>query len=178
MELIFAILVLMTVAGAAGMLGLLHRQVPPGDALVIGRGAAPRIVTRGAAFALPLLQRVRVLELGLVTLDVEAPPSATPDGEPLHVRAAAVVRVGEGPERLRAAAGHFAGKTADQREAVLHGILARAVHEAVDGLSEEAITTGGPDLAARATAIAAPELASVGCDMVTLTITEGRAGGV
>lgn len=178
MELIFALLLLAAVAGAAGTLGLLHRQVPPGDALVIGRGATPRIVTRGAAFALPLLQRVRHLELGLVTLDVEAQPAATPEGEPLHVRAAAVVRVGEGPERLRAAATHFAGKTADQREAVLHSVLARALHEAVDGLTEEAVITGGPDLVARATLLVAPDLAAIGCDMVTLTITEGRAGGV
>lgn len=188
MEAFFSTLLLLAGLGAlTGLLGLLHRQVPEGQALVISPllfpfvkvgGATPRIVTRGAAWSLPLVQRVRILELGLVTLEVDAAPASTPDGEALHVRAAAIVGVGEGTERLATAADHFAGKTSAQREAVLHAILARALHVTVDGLTEEAVITGGPALAARVTEAARADLAGVGADMLTLTITEGRAGGV
>src|SRR3990170_4062792 len=104
-----------------------YRKVGPNYAMVIsgrkhrmkladGRTdlSGYRIRQGGGAFVFPLLERVDVLSLEVMTLDITTPEVYTKPGVPIVVDGVAQVKIRGDETSIRTAAEQFLGKTVDQ----------------------------------------------------------------
>src|SRR3974377_2399391 len=73
-----------------------------------------RIRRGGGAFILPLVEKVDLLSLEIMTLDITTPEVYTKPGVPIIVDGAAQVNIGGTAQSIRTAAEQFLGKTPEQ----------------------------------------------------------------
>src|SRR5512147_1062344 len=73
-----------------------------------------RIRRGGGAFILPLVEKIDLLSLEIMTLDITTPEVYTRPGVPIIVDGVAQVKVGGDEQSIRTSAEQFLGKTAEQ----------------------------------------------------------------
>lgn len=166
---IFVIVILGTLVALSSRL----KKVGPNQVLVIsGRGEQTidpqtgaklkrhyRIVTGGSAFIWPVFERVDILSLELITIEVRTEEVYTVKGTPVTVDGVAQMKIGSDDVSIATAAERFLSKSQQEIHDVAHETLAghlramlgmltvEEIYRERDKFAQQVQETSGPDMA-------------------------------
>ena len=164
------------------------RKVGPNQALIIsGRGhtwfdpvrkerarRGFRIVKGGGAIVIPVLERVDVLSLELMTLDVLVTRAYTKEGVPVTVEGVAQIKVHGDDVSIATAAEQFLSKTAGEMSNVALQTLEGHLRAILGTLTPEQINSDRDAFAQQVQEVSAADLAKMGLEIVSFTVKEIR----
>src|SRR5947209_19862194 len=104
--------------------GGLLRKVGPNQALIVYGKGGTKVITGGAEFVIPLLQRAQDFSLELMSFDV-APRQAlyTGQGVAVNVEAVTQIKVRSDDESIKTAAEQFLSKRQEERENLIRLVM-------------------------------------------------------
>jgi flotillin len=164
-----------------------YKKVGPNQVMVIsgrrhrvtGAGGATemtgfRIRKGGGAFIFPLLERVDVLSLEVMTLDITTPEVYTKPGVPIVVDGVAQVKIRGDEASIRTAAEQFLGKTVDQIKQVALQTVEGHLRAIIGTLSVEDIYRNRDQFAGSVQEVAVSDMANMGLQIVSFTLKDIR----
>jgi flotillin len=180
--------ILLVVFVFLGMYASRYKKVGPNQVLVIsGLGhtivnpvtrkkerVGFRIVKGGGAFILPVAERVDVLSLEIMTIDVETPEVYTERGVPVTVDGVAQIKIKGDEVSIRTAAEQFLSKNAAEVKGVAHETLAGHLRAILGTMTVEEIYKDRDAFAQRVQEVSAVDMANMGLDIVSFTIKDIR----
>jgi flotillin len=145
-------------------------KIPDGKTEEVGF----RIRRGGGAFILPLLEKVDLLSLEIITLDITTPEVYTRPGVPIMVEGVAQVKVGGDEQSIRTAAEQFLGKTPDQIKEIAMQTVEGHLRAIVGTMSIEDIYRNRDQFASSVQEVAVSDLANMGIQIVSFTLKDIR----
>jgi len=133
-----------------------------------------RIVKGGGAVIWPVVERVDVLSLEIMTIDLQTPEVYTEQGVPVTVDGVAQIKIKGDEISIRTAAEQFLSKTANEIKNVAHETLAGHLRAILGTMTVEEIYKNRDAFAQRVQEVSAVDMAHMGLDIVSLTIKEIR----
>ncbi|HEX4952853.1 MAG TPA: SPFH domain-containing protein [Thermoanaerobaculia bacterium] len=151
--------------------GRKHRvKNPDGSVEITGY----RIRKGGGAFIFPLLERVDVLSLEVMTLDFTTPEVYTKPGVPIVVDGVAQVKIKGDEASIRTAAEQFLGKTVQEIQAVALQTVEGHLRAIIGTLTVEEIYRNRDQFAGSVQEVAVADLANMGLAIVSFTLKDIR----
>ena len=164
-----------------------YKKVGPNQVMVIsgrrhrvtGAGGASemtgfRIRKGGGAFIFPLLERVDVMSLEVMTLDITTPEVYTKPGVPVVVDGVAQVKIKGDESSVRTAAEQFLGKTVEQIKQVALQTVEGHLRAIIGTLSVEEIYRNRDQFAGSVQEVAVSDMANMGLQIVSFTLKDIR----
>ena len=133
-----------------------------------------RIRKGGGAFIFPLLERVDMLSLEVITLDITTPEVYTKPGVPIVVDGVAQVKIKGDETSIRTAAEQFLGKTVDQIKQVALQTVEGHLRAIIGTLSVEDIYRNRDQFATSVQEVAVADMANMGLTIVSFTLKDIR----
>lgn len=133
-----------------------------------------RIVKGGGAIIWPVVERVDVLSLEIMTIDVETPEVYTEMGVPVTVDGVAQIKIKGDDISIRTAAEQFLSKTALEVKGVAHETLAGHLRAILGTMTVEEIYKDRDAFAQRVQEVSAVDMANMGLGIVSFTIKDIR----
>jgi flotillin len=133
-----------------------------------------RIRRGGGAFIVPLLEKVDLLGLEIMTLDVTTPEVYTKPGVPIIVDGVAQVKVGGDEQSIRTAAEQFLGKTPDQIKDIALQTVEGHLRAIIGTMTVEDIYKNRDQFASSVQEVAVADLANMGLQIVSFTMKDIR----
>jgi flotillin len=133
-----------------------------------------RIRKGGGAFIIPLLERVDVLLLEVITLDITTPEIYTKPGVPIVVDGVAQVKIKGDEASIRTAAEQFLGKTVDEIKQVALQTVEGHLRAIIGTLSVEEIYRNRDQFASSVQEVAVSDMANMGLQIVSFTLKDIR----
>jgi len=133
-----------------------------------------RIRQGGGAFVFPLLERVDVLSLEVMTLDITTPEVYTKPGVPIVVDGVAQVKIRGDETSIRTAAEQFLGKTVEQIKTVALQTVEGHLRAIIGTLSVEEIYRNRDQFASSVQEVAVSDMANMGLQIVSFTLKDIR----
>jgi len=153
---------------ASGM----HRKYVDPDGVVRTRGF--RIKKGGGTFIIPMLEKVDILSLELMTIDVQTPEVYTSKGVPVRVDGVAQVKVKGDDVSIATAAEQFLSKSTDEVKNVAMQTLEGHLRAILGTLTVEEIYQNRDAFAAKVQEVAATDMQNMGLGIVSFTIRDIR----
>jgi flotillin len=151
--------------------GRKHRVVDPdGTAREIGF----RIRKGGGVFVLPVLEKVDVLSLELLTIDVQTPEVYTSKGVPVRVDGVAQIKVKGDDVSIATAAEQFLSKGTDEIRNIATQTLEGHLRAILGTMTVEDIYQNRDAFASKVQEVAAGDMANMGLTIVSFTIRDIR----
>lgn len=150
----------------------IKRKVRAPDGAVYETGF--RIRKGGGAFIFPLLEKVDLLSLEVMTLDITTPEVYTKPGVPIIVDGVAQVKIKGDEESIRTASEQFLGKSPDEVKQVALQTVEGHLRAIIGTLSVEDIYRNRDEFATKVQEIAASDLANMGLQIVSFTLKDIR----
>ena len=165
--LIFAGIVLLILIIAAG-----YVKAPPDKAYIIsGLRRTPRILIGRAGIKFPFLERVDVLYLGQMTVDIKTEQSVpTNDFINVNVDAVAKVRIGATPEAIQLAAKNFLNKNPENITLDLQDSLQGNMREIIGTLALKTINTDRDSFSDQVMEKASKDMQKLGIEILSCNI--------
>lgn len=133
-----------------------------------------RIRAGGGAFIWPLLERVDLLSLQVMTLEIKTPEVYTKPGVPIMVDGVAQIKVRGDEQSIRTAAEQFLGKNqAEVRNIALQTVEGH-LRAIVGQLTVEEIYTNRDQFSVKVQEVAVGDLANMGLQIVSFTLRDIR----
>src|SRR5438093_2455704 len=151
--------------------GRKHRFVDP-DGTVRTRGF--RIVKGGGTFVYPIVEKVDVLSLELLTIDVQTPEVYTSKGVPVKVDGVAQIKVKGDDISIATAAEQFLSKGTDEIKNIAMQTLEGHLRAILGTLTVEEIYQNRDAFASKVQEVAAANIATMGLGIVSFTIRDIR----
>ena len=151
--------------------GRQYRQTDPGGA-VHTRGF--RIVKGGGTFVLPVVEKIDVLSLELLTIDVQTPEVYTSKGVPVKVDGVAQIKVKGDDISIATAAEQFLSKGTEDIKNIAMQTLEGHLRAILGTLTPEEIYQNRDMFAAKVQEVAAGDMANMGLGIVSFTIRDIR----
>jgi flotillin len=164
-----------------------YKKVGPNQVMVIsgrrhrvtGAGGATemtgfRIRKGGGAFIFPLLERVDVLSLEVMTLDITTPEVYTKPGVPIVVDGVAQVKIKGDESSVRTASEQFLGKSVEQIKQVALQTVEGHLRAIIGTLSVEEIYRNRDQFAGSVQEVAVSDMANMGLQIVSFTLKDIR----
>src|SRR5881394_759262 len=151
--------------------GRKHRFVDP-DGTVRARGF--RIVKGGGTFVYPIVEKVDVLSLEMLTIDVQTPEVYTSKGVPVKVDGVAQIKVKGDDISIATAAEQFLSKTTDEIKSVAMQTLEGHLRAILGTMTVEEIYQNRDAFASKVQEVAAGDMANMGLGIVSFTIRDIR----
>ncbi|HWX22362.1 MAG TPA: SPFH domain-containing protein [Candidatus Binatia bacterium] len=152
--------------------GRKHKVVDP-DGTVVERGF--RIRKGGGVFVLPVLEKVDILSLELLTIDVQQEQDVyTSKGVPVRVDGVAQIKVKGDDVSIATAAEQFLSKTTDEIKGVAMQTLEGHLRAILGTMTVEDIYQNRDAFAAKVQEVAAGDMANMGLSIVSFTIKDIR----
>jgi flotillin len=148
-----------------------HRFVAP-DGTVQYRGF--RIVKGGGTFVLPVLEKVDVLSLELLTIDVQTPEVYTSKGVPVKVDGVAQIKIKGDDVSIATASEQVLSKTIDEIKSVATQTLEGHLRAILGTMTVEDIYQNRDAFASKVQEVAAGDMANMGLGIVSFTIRDIR----
>jgi len=159
------------------------KKVGPNEVLVIsGRGEGRRdlagaesnfrIVTGGRSFVWPILERVDMLSLEIMTIDITTPDVPTVQGVPVTVDGVAQVKIGSDENSIRTASIQFLSKTQSEIQHVAHETLAGHLRAILGTLTVEQLYRDREAFAQKVQEVSGDDMASMGLEIVSFVIKD------
>jgi flotillin len=133
-----------------------------------------RIRKGGGAFIFPLLERVDILSLEVMTLDFTTPEVYTKPGVPIVVDGVAQVKIKGDEASIRTAAEQFLGKTVEEIERIALQTVEGHLRAIIGTLTVEDIYRNRDQFAASVQEVAVSDLANMGLEIVSFTLKDIR----
>src|SRR5437016_2833470 len=164
----------------------LYRKVGPNEVLVIsgrkgdfieddagGRHRLGfRIVKGGGSLVNPILERVEIMSLELITLDIVTPEMYTKMGVPIKVDGVAQIKVKGDDVSIRTAAEQFLQKSREEIKQVAYQTVAGHLRAILGTLTVEEVYGGHEMFAQKVAEVSAGDLANMGLEVISFTIRE------
>ena len=150
-----------------------HKFVGP-DGTVQYRGF--RIVKGGGTFVLPVLEKVDVLSLELLTIDVQTPEVYTSKGVPVKVDGVAQIKIKGDDVSIATASEQVLSKTIDEIKSVATQTLEGHLRAILGTMTVEDIYQNRDAFASKVQEVAAGDMANMGLAIVSFTIRDIRDG--
>jgi flotillin len=133
-----------------------------------------RIRRGGGAFILPLVEKIDLLSLEIITLDITTPEVYTRPGVPIIVDGVAQVKVGGDEESIRTSAEQFLGKTSEQIKEIAMQTVEGHLRAIVGTMTVEDIYKNRDQFASSVQEVAVSDLANMGLHIVSFTLKDIR----
>src|SRR5437773_5989146 len=153
--------------------GRKHRFVDP-DGTVRTRGF--RIVKGGGTFVYPIIEKVDVLSLELLTIDVNTPEVYTSKGVPVRVDGVAQIKVKVDDISISTASEQFLSKGVDDIKNIAMQTLEGHLRAILGTMTVEDIYQNRDAFASKVQEVAAGDMANMGLGIVSFTIRDIRDG--
>jgi len=165
-----------------------YKKVGPNQVMIIsgrrhrvtGAGAGANEVTGfrirkgGGAFIFPLLERVDMLSLEVMTLDFTTPEVYTKPGVPIVVDGVAQVKIRGDESSIRTSAEQFLGKTVEEIKSIALQTVEGHLRAIIGTLSVEDIYRNRDQFAGSVQEVAVSDLANMGLQIVSFTLKDIR----
>jgi flotillin len=153
--------------------GRKHRFVEA-DGSVHERGF--RIVKGGGTFVMPVVEKVDVLSLELLTIDVQTPEVYTSKGVPVKVDGVAQIKIKGDDISIATASEQVLSKTIDEIKNVATQTLEGHLRAILGTMTVEDIYQNRDAFASKVQEVAAGDMANMGLAIVSFTIRDIRDG--
>lgn len=153
--------------------GRKYRVVEP-DGSVHRRGF--RVVKGGGTFVWPVVEKVDVLSLELLTIDVQTPEVYTSKGVPVKVDGVAQIKIKGDDVSISTAAEQVLSKTIDEIKNVATQTLEGHLRAILGTMTVEDIYQNRDAFASKVQEVAAGDMANMGMGIVSFTIRDIRDG--
>jgi flotillin len=160
-------------------------KVGPNEVLVVsgrkhrledGTEVGFRVVKGGGTFVMPVIEKVDVLSLELLTIDVQTPEVYTVKGVPVKVDGVAQIKVKGDDVSIRTAAEQFLSKGRDEIKNIAMQTLEGHLRAILGTMSVEDIYQNRDAFASKVQEVAAGDMANMGLSIVSFTIRDIRDG--
>jgi len=160
-----------------------YTKVGPNQVLVVsglkrkaedGSRIGFRIVKGGGTFVWPIFEKVDILSLELLTIDVQTPEVYTSKGVPVKVDGVAQVKVKGDDISIRTASEQFLGKATDEIRNIATQTLEGHLRAILGTMTVEEIYQNRDAFASRVQEVAAGDTANMGLTIVSFTIRDIR----
>ncbi len=163
-----------------------YRKVGPNEALIIA-GGRKRTVTMpdgtkrrfgyryrlgGGTFVLPALEKVYVLPMDVIALNIRTPEVLTSGGVPIMADASAQVKVNSSEEAIHLAAEQFLGVGRDGIREVAVNVLEGKVREVIGTMTVEEIYRGRQEFANRVVAALREDFGRMGLVVLSFALKD------
>ncbi len=135
-----------------------------------------RIVKGGGTFVLPVLEKVDVLSLELLTIDVQTPEVYTVKGVPVRVDGVAQIKIKGDDISIATAAEQVLSKSIDDIKNVATQTLEGHLRAILGTMTVEDIYQNRDAFASKVQEVAAGDMANMGMGIVSFTIRDIRDG--
>src|SRR5579862_4387421 len=135
-----------------------------------------RIVKGGGTFVWPVFEKIDILSLELLTIDVQTPEVYTSKGVPVKVDGVAQIKVKGDDISIRTASEQFLGKTTDEIRNIATQTLEGHLRAILGTMTVEEIYQNRDAFAQRVQEVAAGDLANMGLSIISFTIRDIRDG--
>jgi flotillin len=153
--------------------GRKHRMVEP-DGTATVRGF--RVVKGGGTFVIPVVEKVDILSLELLTIDVQTPEVYTSKGVPVRVDGVAQIKVKGDDVSIATAAEQFLSKPVDEIKNIATQTLEGHLRAILGTMTVEDIYQNRDAFASKVQEVAAGDMANMGLSIVSFTIRDIRDG--
>ncbi|MEP7009081.1 MAG: SPFH domain-containing protein [Acidobacteriota bacterium] len=133
-----------------------------------------RIRTGGGAFIFPLLERVDLLSLQVMTLDITTPEVYTKPGVPVVVEAVAQVKIKGDEASIRTAAEQCLGKSIPEIKDIARQTVEGHLRAIIGTLTVEEIYRNRDQFASSVQEVAVADLQNMGLQVVSFTLKDIR----
>jgi flotillin len=149
-------------------------KVVDADGTVRTRGF--RIVKGGGTFVMPILEKVDVLSLELLTIDVQTPEVYTSKGVPVKVDGVAQIKIKGDDVSIATASEQVLSKTIDEIKSVATQTLEGHLRAILGTMTVEDIYQNRDAFASKVQEVAAGDMANMGLGIVSFTIRDVSDG--
>ena len=162
-----------------------YTKVGPNQVLVVsgikhkaedGTKVGFRIVKGGGTFVWPIFEKVDILSLELLTIDVQTPEVYTSKGVPVKVDGVAQTKVKGDDISIRTAAEQFLGKSTDEIRNIATQTLEGHLRAILGTMTVEEIYQNRDAFASKVQEVAAGDMANMGLSIISFTIRDIRDG--
>ncbi len=170
-----------------GIFASRYTKVGPNEVLVIsgrkrrvmdpdgkGRDVGFRIVKGGGVFVWPVFEKVDILSLELLTIDVQTPEVYTSKGVPVKVDGVAQIKIKGDDVSIATAAEQFLSKSTDEIKNVATQTMEGHLRAILGTMTVEEIYQNRDAFATRVQEVAAGDMANMGLGIVSFTIRDIR----
>ena len=133
-----------------------------------------RIVKGGGTFVRPIFEKVDILSLELLTIDVQTPEVYTSKGVPVKVDGVAQIKVKGDDVSISTAAEQFLGKATDEVRNIATQTLEGHLRAILGTMTVEEIYQNRDAFASKVQEVAAGDMANMGLQIVSFTIRDIR----
>src|SRR6267154_1861248 len=160
-----------------------YTKVRPNQVLIVsgrkhfledGSQVGFRIVKGGGTFVLPIFEKVDILSLELLTIDVQTPEVYTSKGVPVKVDGVAQIKVKGDDVSISTAAEQFLSKTTDEIKNVATQTMEGHLRAILGTMTVEDIYQNRDAFASKVQEVAAGDMANMGLGIVSFTIRDSR----
>ena len=151
--------------------GRKHRYADP-DGTDRARGF--RIVKGGGTFVYPVVEKVDILSLELLTIDVQTPEVYTSKGVPVTVDGVAQIKVKGDDISIATAAEQFLSKSVDEIKNIAMQTMEGHLRAILGTMTVEEIYQNRDAFAQKVQEVAAGDMANMGLGIVSFTIRDIR----
>jgi flotillin len=149
-----------------------QHQFVEADGTVLSRGF--RIVKGGGTFVMPVFEKVDVLSLELLTIDVQTPEVYTSKGVPVKVDGVAQIKIKGDDISIATAAEQVLSKSIDEIKSVATQTLEGHLRAILGTMTVEDIYQNRDAFASKVQEVAAGDMANMGLGIVSFTIRDIR----
>jgi len=153
--------------------GRTHR-IRDSDGTIQSRGF--RVVKGGGTFVLPVIEKVDILSLELLTIDVQTPEVYTSKGVPVRVDGVAQIKVKGDDISISTASEQFLSKGTDDIKNIAMQTLEGHLRAILGTMTVEDIYQNRDAFASKVQEVAAGDMANMGLGIVSFTIRDIRDG--
>ena len=171
LDLILPVLVpALVVIAVIALLASGYKKAPPDTAFIVS-GLRRRTVIGKAVIKIPFLERLDVVSLKLIPVDVKT-SNAVPTADYINIRvdAAVNVKISASPEKLALAAQNFLNQKTDYVRSVAQEVLEGNMREIVGKMKLEEMVSDRQKFAELVKENAEPDLAAMGLDIVSFNV--------
>src|SRR5664279_5056627 len=171
----------------AGIWASRYTKVGPNEVLVISgrkrrmtepdgtvREVGFRIVKGGGVFVYPVFEKVDILKLELMTIDVQTPEVYTSKGVPVKVDGVAQIKVKGDDISISTASEQFLGKSTEEIRNIATQTLEGHLRAILGTMTMEEIYQNRDAFASKVQEVAAGDMANMGLGIVSFTIRDIR----
>src|SRR5438552_4801513 len=135
-----------------------------------------RVVKGGGSFIIPMIEKVDLLSLELLTIDVQTPEVYTSKGVPVKVDGVAQIKVKGDDVSIATAAEQFLSKATDEIKNIATQTLEGHLRAILGTMTVEDIYQNRDAFASKVQEVAAGDMANMGLSIVSFTIRDIRDG--
>jgi flotillin len=163
-----------TKVGPNQVLVVSGRKNPQRDADGTEYARGFRIVKGGGTFVMPVFEKIDILSLELLTIDVQTPEVYTSKGVPVRVDGVAQIKVKGDDISIGTAAEQFLSKGTDEIKSIAMQTLEGHLRAILGTMTVEEIYQNRDAFASKVQEVAAGDMANMGLGIVSFTIRDIR----